>query len=432
MNDRDGRSPTAPYGSPTESGPSAAQSPPPAYALGEMERAANEALARFGLVGTVVIEENWAFLRETGREAGTVLGAWASDWPRLDEPTRRTHVQHLVRQIVSKKPPARDLRRTFAFDPRLFGFLFVAATMLGLYLFLAPDDADTRALRSRDTEGREGGSAGPEKLQTGSTKSDTRSSRVCAAALSRVYQGGHVSVADVDGWVVEVGLLKAGGTTPLHTHPALRAFVENPEQTDGSRFIWDQEPALAALDTTDTKISVFSTPVSRGTEVTAAGVTLSFSGTYVDAYFSEENRMKYYHIASALAAQLEATHAALYARCADQRVHSLGSWFWGLDEKAAATALLYFMGTYASPPHLATPFLRPPGETELHRPHAFGSIVQHTAHLDRESLATLVGSEGGMALGKPGDAVVITFPFQDGNRASRVSRSIARVTSLSQ
>jgi hypothetical protein len=88
------------------------------------------------------------------------------------------------------------------------------------------------------------------------------------------------------------------------------------------------------------------------------------------------------------------------------------------------------MGTYARPLHLAKPFAHPPGESELNRLHAFRSIQEKTAPLTREDLATLLGKEGGMATGRDGQQVIITFPFGDENRASRASRSIVRIAGL--
>ena len=45
-------------------------------------------------------------------------------------------------------------------------------------------------------------------------------------------------------------------------------------------------------------------------------------------------------------------------------------------------------------------------------------------------VASLIGREGGMVMGRPGEAVTLTFPFEDGNRASRLSREIARLTAI--
>lgn len=248
--------------------------------------------------------------------------------------------------------------------------------------------------------------------------------------MARVVHGGSVSVADTDGWVVDLLIAKAGASTPLDTHPSLQAFVQEPLNPKGSRFIWPEEPELGRVATEETRVHLSRETIGAGKTASIAALRLSFRGGYVDSYFSPEGRARYYHIASALSEKLEATHSALVARCFDDDAHSLGSWFRGLDAGAAASSLVYFMGTFARPSHLAAPFYRRPGDTEMDRLLAFQSITTRALHVDRASLATVVGSEGGMATGKTGDAVVITFPFTDGNRAARVSRSLARVLSL--
>jgi hypothetical protein len=259
----------------------------------------------------------------------------------------------------------------------------------------------------------------------------SRAAHRCAVTKARVFQGGTVSVADAEGWLVEIALLKVGSMARLDAHQSLRTFVEAPESPTGSPFIWSEEPGLAAVATSDSVVRIRRHGITEGKNQ-AEGVILSFGGSLVDPYFREEDRGRYYHIAHSLSEALEATHTALFARCAEDETHALGGWFRGMDAGGAATSLLYFMGTYARPPHLAEHFHSRPEDDALHRPFAFDNIIQATRFIDRQALATVVGTEGGMATGKPGDAVVITYPFRDGNRASRTSRSLARVVSLSE
>lgn len=428
MNDRDGNSPTTPFGSPFDDLPGRSASTPTAYAVVEILRAADDALSRFGVVGKVALEENILFLRGEPRATGVALGAWAVEWPRLDEASRRAHIQTLVRDLTQKRrrsAPAPSAKTSFRVPPLGLALGGVLLLVSG-FLFFGESGPEKS---SRATALRRDAARDP---ATGLSTSEARALRSCAAVQTRVFQGGHVSVADVDGWVVEISLLREGETQPLTTHPALKEFVSEPGSGSGSHFIWPHEPGLGTIDTSDTRVLVSGASLVESEETPATSATLTFSGTYVDAYFSEENRGRYYHIASALTEALGATHAALYARCRDQKVPALGSWFHGTNEARAAASLLFFMGVLANPPHLAVPFLRGPGEPHTDPGHAFVNIAQSTSRLDRNSLATLVGSEGGMATGRPGGSVTITFPFRDGNRSSRVSRSLARVTSLSQ
>jgi hypothetical protein len=131
-----------------------------------------------------------------------------------------------------------------------------------------------------------------------------------------------------------------------------------------------------------------------------------------------------------LANAIRAKHVALYARCAHDDVHTLGSWFLGEDSQGVAASVLYFMGVYAAPRHLEPVHYLDPRTQAPDEGRALSSILRATTHLDRRALSTLVGSEGGMAVSAT-DNVVVTFPFRDGSRATRVSRTMARVTGLS-
>jgi len=124
------------------------------------------------------------------------------------------------------------------------------------------------------------------------------------------------------------------------------------------------------------------------------------------------------------------TSTALFARCEAGRTHHVGSWFRGRDDASASQALLYALGTYAEPPHLSSPFLRPVGGSEIDRSIALQNIKRAAARLDRPLLASVLGRQGGMVMGKAGSGVTITFPFRDGNRAARASRQLARVLGL--
>jgi hypothetical protein len=145
----------------------------------------------------------------------------------------------------------------------------------------------------------------------------------------------------------------------------------------------------------------------------------------VDAYFREDERNKYFHVAAAVTSALSATHAGLYARCAHEHSHYLGSWFRGPTEGGAATALVFNIGAHAEPPHIATPFLKPLGQ----RPdlgYAFANIDVATRTLTRAKLSDVMGKNQGMVTGAPKAPVTLTFAFRDGSAAARASREFAR------
>lgn len=258
----------------------------------------------------------------------------------------------------------------------------------------------------------------------------SRAALVCAATRARVVRGATISVADSEGWVVEYMAFRATDAGALHTTEGLSTFFESPLAPEGSRYVWQGEPDLAATPTSEDRVLVRPERISGSAPPTYEGVRVTFVGALVDSYFRPSTRAAYFHLASALSDTLGATHAALYARCADGDTHHLGSWFRGRGPEDAVTSLLYVLGTFADPPHLAEPYLHPIGARDLDRAHAFASIARVSSALDRPLLASLIGREGGMVMGRPGEPVTLTFPFEDGNRAARLSREIARLTSI--
>lgn len=450
MSKWDERRPTSLFGSPEPSAPPAHPSEvapsPPDYVVRDILVYVEQALGRFGTPGKVRFHDSQLFLDAAGPDDSPriSINAWSGDWQRMDESTRRRRAEDAARALSHKRlvsASTKPSRRMVFVDPKLMiatGILVLCALWIAF--------GDDRLPGSHDAGGRESAAAPPVSQTNpsraeqsgqparsspsgGVNSGEARASRVCAATLTRIFQGGSVSVADVDGFRVEIALLRAKGKEPLDSHPALTDFVQQPSAATGSKFIWEKENALASVETSDSVVVIRRMVVGDGDDL-LHGVTLSFGGTLVDPYFKEEERGRFFHIAAALTDALGATHAAVYARCFDRPLHALGSWFHGHDTGAAISSLVYFMGTYARPLHLAKPYAQLPGEQELNRLHAFESIQSKTAPLTREDLATLLGNEGGMATGRDGEPVIITFPFGDGNRASRASRAVVRVAGL--
>lgn len=456
----DDRRPTSPYGSPSFSEhtsfehasfePSDSRgsvpSPLPDYIISDILAYVQHALGRFAAPGEVRYSDSHIYIDNAAQvHASPVsIAAWSRDWSRMDEALRRRRAEEVARALCRERlvSAARaPAPRVIYLDVKLFVALGVLALCAVWITFGEDRLPNTRANEGISIGSVESGSRDPssratseprstkESLAAGADLGEARSSRVCGATLSRIFQGGSVSVADVDGFRVEIALLKEGARQPIDTDPVLARFVQAPGAATGSRFIWKEEVDLAPVQTSDSVVVVRRIVLGEG-DARIFGATLSFGGTLVDPYFKEADRSRYFHIASALADAVSATHVAVYARCFDRAIHALGGWFRGRDTGAAISSLVYFMGTYAKPIHLAKPYYQIPGEQDVNRLHAFKSISQKTAPLTRNDLATLIGNEGGMATGRAGEQVIITFPFGDGNRASRASRSIVRVTGL--
>lgn len=410
------------------------------WAHPEIELLAREALARFGASGTLRVEGTCLVLYAPQGVFRAELGGLDGQWASLGEDARRRRTTELVRQLLSRRTlrPSRPPRST---TPTWVWPLVVtiAGGLAGWAAYAArPRTAETTVVRRAATDGA------PPEVVEGETGRRQRAQRVCESARARVLRGATLGPAETEGWLVEVWALRAGAAEPLDRDSRLGEFVgpvvggrgaatgvaDSAASTDAlRRFVCSGEPELAQLDDAETGVRVQPALVAGTPAQRAGGVRLSFEGALVDVYFRPEERVKFFHIASALSDRLEATHSAVVARCAGGATHHLGSWFRGSTPAEAATALLYVVGMYAEPPHLADPFLRRLGG-DLDHGYALAAIREATRSLDQRALAELVGKSGGMITTPPGGPSVITFPFTDGNRASRASRDVARAVHL--
>jgi len=432
---------TVAYGSPFESAEVEDAPLAPRVRL-EVTSRLSEELARFGSPGDVRLDARQVILLHPAGARRAAVDDWLAHWDRLDEPTRRIRVTQLARSLA--RPTSLPVSRpapppTVSLSPWLLLGGVLALGAIGALWFLGDLDAAAhvpRALKGlgEKAQGADGQSAPADGGPAGAAPPAdvSRASLVCAATRARIVRGATVSVADSEGWVVEYLAFRLGeqGPSPLHAAPVLRTFFEKPDAEAGSRYVWPEEPDLTTTPTSEDRVLVRKESISGASPPAHSGVRVTFEGALVDAYFRPTSRTAYFHLASALSDALGASQAALYARCADGDTHHLGSWFRGRDHHEAVVSLVYSLGTFADPPHLATPYLRPLGAPELDRAHAHAAISHVASAIDRPLVASLIGREGGMVMGRPGEVVTLTFPFEDGNRASRLSREIARITEI--
>lgn len=400
---------------------------PPKYVQREIAAAIQEAMGRRGAPGTVRIEGNTVHVASGEFELSCSLGSLAQTWSRMSEAERLTQSTRLAQAISQSQPyrPSTDPRLPFTMDGRVVA-VGILAVLVGLYYLTFGRTTELGPAEPRSSRGLSDETRGP---GSGLSNGTDRDAQACANTMSRVFRGGSVTVADAAGWIVELALLRQGGPQLLSEDAALRRYLEHPQNPQGSRFIWEGEPNFAPLATSDTLVRVRPLMLDDPSRE-LSGVALAFSGTLVDPYFNESGRSKYYHIAHTLAKDLNADHAALYARCVGHESHALGSWFRGKNAGGAAASLVYFMGVFASPRHIDTAALPLLESGAVHHPQVFTKIANQAQGLDRKALASAIGNEGGMAMGGPQEPVTITFPFKDGNRASRSSRSLARLSGL--
>jgi hypothetical protein len=248
-----------------------------------------------------------------------------------------------------------------------------------------------------------------------------RALRVCEETRARVVRGAVIGASDVEGWVVELVLLRPESAETFAPSRDLAGAVEQ------NRFVWKQAPELSAIS--PGRVEVDDASLSAPGQTPRPGLRLTFDGSYVTAYFREEERPPWISAATALAKQLRATHGGLYARCAAGNGHHLGSWFLGPGPDGAAASLLYFMGTYADVPHVGRALLEPDGSSELNRGYAFEQLANASRTLDRSRLGVILSPHGGMIGGSTGSSY-LTFPFRDADRAARASRDLARTLGI--
>lgn len=390
----------------------------------EVRQAVQDALARFGVPGTLRFEGGRLLLEGPRRRCEHSSNTLVMRWPHLDQEARNSLATQVARalsqaQRVEIKPERSRPRR---WDTSLL-LLGLAAALLAGGLFLWSTWGGTltvphhRTLTQVPMEN--------EKAVTAALELAARKERSCEAVRSRVFLGASVSTADSEGWVVEVGLITRGRSDRLDTHPALASFFSESDSSGLRSYRWSAEPQLTREENSNNLVKLHSPSFGEHSLLFA-----TFSGTFVERYFDPEGHQRWVHLAAELASAVGATHAALYAQCTHDSIHALGFWFHGVDSGAAASSLLFFMGAYGYPLHVASPFAKPPGSEALDLAYLFNQVEQKTRHLERAHLATVVGSEGGMALGGRGEPVMIRFPPQDGNRSARASRTLSRVLGL--
>ena len=389
----------------------------------ELLKAVELSLARFALAGSVHFEGmDLVFESQQGRVQLNAKFEVAR-WERQDADARDRAAADLARKLAQRAPTSRSPRtgRHLHVDASTLGLACAAFGLIALLVYLSQLPPEVSKTDGAPVPGSEPSAAAP---PTGGSE------KFCEAVRGRVFRGGSIGLADAEGWVVEIAMLGEPGEQLLENEHALAPFFE-PERNGFAAYRWKEEPDLALTKGSEPKVEVREFSLA-GSPSASEGVRFTFSGSFVESYFDEEHRSRFYHLAHELSESLGPSYAAVYARCTHDDIHTLGSWFRGKDGSGAATSLLFFLGTYARPRHIDPLYYRNVGSGEIDPFFALHSIARATAHLDRAALSTLVGSEGGMAVGGKGQPVIITFPFQDGNRASRVSRTIARVTSLTR
>lgn len=405
-------------------------------------------LQRRGSPGRPRLEGQWLIVGKGATEARADLTGTIQQWDSLPEDLIERRVQQMAQLLsegakrapLASRPPAQrrangtgvlgSLRRALA------PLLILASLLCGVgiaYRYLSPSKQSPLAAIERLLNQSPVGSAIASATAPSYDASNIEHERAviasvaCAKSRTRVARGGSVGPADVEGWQVELALLRRGPPVDLSRSGSLAAFVRRDAGSRTGKLIWAKASSLLAQERFDAQVEIEALPALGAKNV--SGVRFVFSGPYVVPYFTEDQRADYFLLADALAESLGATDGGLFAHCADSASHHVGSWFLGVTPGSALGSLIYFMESFTDLPVLK-PEVLGSGDDAKRRGHAFDVIDGAAGPLSRGSVATLIGGELGMISGRPNHPARLTFPFRDGNRASRSGLDAARSLGL--
>jgi serine/threonine-protein kinase len=390
----------------------------------ELSQRLSETLSRFGVAGNVAIDGRTVVLTGNGPTVSADIGALQDEWPALPEDARQRRLLTLARKLAADRramTPSTSDTGGFSAPAWALKVAYVAGAGVAL---LGAWSVFERWWTARQA------SVVNKPVVTDydayERERALRAARVCEATRSRVMRGASVGPSDVEGWVVELWILRDAAKGRIPGDPALRQFLTTGDAGTHRRVTWSTSPLLTSADGPDTAVTVVEDDVPRPGAAPWHGARIVLTGRYVVPYFDEVSRQDYLRFAPAIAEALGADYAALYARCSEGTSHHVGSWFRGPTPAGAVASLLFFMGTFGETPDIRPALLSPPGASFVDRGLAFQNVASATAPLKKARVMKSVGAENGAIAGKDEQVSAITFPFRDANRASRASRGIAR------
>ena len=402
-------------------------------------------LQRRGVSARVRVEGQFLVVGQGATEARADLKGSIQQWDSLPDDLQERRVQQIAQLLgegTRRAPIAPRERRSsrpglFSFVPPLLVLVLTVGGLAVAYRYLSPNKESALTTFNRWLNRGAVGSAIASAVASVTAPSYNASnieheraaiaSAACGKSRTRVARGGSVGPADVEGWQVQLVLLRRGPQLDLSQSAALAPFVRRTGGSATGTLIWNKASSLMNEARFDAEVEVRALPPLG--EKSVSGVSFVFSGPYVVPYFTEDRRADYFLLADALADALGATDGGLFAHCTDSHAHHVGSWFLGVTPGAAVASMIYFMESDTDLPVLK-PEVLGSGTAQARHGHTFDAINRATAALTRSSVATLVGSELGMISGRPGKPARLSFPFRDGNRASRSGLEAARSLGL--
>lgn len=372
----------------------------------EIEAAVREALGRYGVSGSVVVQARQVELHGHGPPVVIDMEHLGEQWVLLPPEMRERKVGDLARRLVqahrtvsSIAPPPGEASGGV---PKVLAIPAGLVVLIGVLGFVG-----LRMLRPKPDP-----PPSPPALTESADEASARRARVCDAARKRIYAGGSMAAFDTEGWLAELWLAT---TKPDSGGAGLGELVAQGKLTDKA------DAELAALPDGAAEITA---GFKAGEEARFPGwraVKVRFSGQYVGAYFDPAARPRFLSMADRMADAAGAELGALYGRCAHLDVHDAGAWYRGVDAPGAAAALVYAAGLFAELPAVDRRAV-----AALAGPSPLDALRVAGAKIDGPTLGGLVGPQGGSLTAGAAGAITVTFPAGGPTRATRASGVVAR------
>ncbi len=371
-----------------------------------------EALGRFGLSGTVVLEGKTLELRGHGPPIAIDTGPVAEQWALLPEELRKKRGADLASRLAEahrlaggeaddERPIGERLRETVPSNVAkiaggvlaLLGLIFVVRLIIN----------------------RVGGQDAVVDAGAPGERAEARAKRLaasCHAMRGNIRNGRDFGAFSAEGWVVELWLARRSGGQLMSDPSILRVL-------SGGRLTNDAHPELASVRDGAAEIAEgFNEQEARRSPHWRA-VTIVMREGYARAYLDTGSREHFIDFAKSVSTAASADLAALYARCLDEPSHDAGAWFWG--RQGGAPALLYAMGFFYD-----TPIVDLAALTAAGGPDDLDALIKLTGDLKQGAAQQAVRENNGWIT----QAGAAQFPLNAPNKATAASRAIAALVGV--
>lgn len=395
-----------------------------ALILEEIATAISESLARYGVAGDVYISGGeLAVLEGSGPRATTPIGTLAQHWDLLPHDERQRRSGELARRLVEARRSGVPFstsndNQALAWVVRVAGASVLLLGILAAYKIVGPKARTWLA------------PAAPSSAEPAAPLPPTdelRARRVCDAAAARALRGATLGAADVEGWQVDIHLIRPGSEVSPIDDVALTQFVQGPSEL--RKLVWAGARSLAAAQGAGSSLELEDFALPPTLKPRFRGLSITFSGRFVTPYFNEATRGEYMQLGQALSDALKAEYAGVFAHCVGSKEKLAGAWFRAPSPALAASALIYFMGVDAAIPHVRQDLMRPSGGM-LDYSFALENVRGATRGLTYEDVRTSIGNFGGSIAGGKDGPTTLLFDFKDSGRSTRASRELAHRVGL--